>query len=282
MKTWVLDHMGSFSLGSKLTWWELTDSNELNDAATLFKAGYAANQGCELLGLFGLAVQLAITVVCAIALVAVWFMETPRRPFLSWAFDVSKQVVGAAYGKLWNIAQSIIFAQLLRGSSAYQDQCVWYLMMLVADCFFLTFLCWYACNYCRPILLGRYYIDIGDYDGPAAGGSRHSARLSGKGDLEASMDVHSSFAVQARAYCVQLAIWIGIITACRLVLSVALFFLQHQLYGFYAGVFEALNLNSPEEKLLFSVLIFPAFSDTFQIVVQDRFLKKQKSPEEAL
>lgn len=228
--------------------------------------------GCDLIGPLGIAVQVAITVVCAVALVAVWGMESPRRPFVSWLFDISKQVVGAAYGKLWNIAQSILFVKFLADASAYNDQCVWYLMSISTDCLFLTFLCWGANSTMRPILLRRCNVDIGDYDASVVEDKDTCATSHCQ---ESSLPSESHAHNQIRAYLVQLGIWLMIISACRLLLSCMLFFMQHQLYEFYASVFRVLGLVTANQKLIFAVLVFPAAADTFQIVVQDRFLKKQ-------
>lgn len=220
---------------------------------------------CDLLGWVGIAVQVAITMVCAVAFVVVWRLESPRRPFATWAFDVSKQVVGSAYGKLYNIAQAITFAELLRHGADQQDQCVWYLMGIMVDCFVTTFLCWGANSLARPVLLRHYGVDIGDYEGH---GSKAESGTGGGAAPSASA------AAEVHMYLVQLTIWLLIITAVRLVVSVGLFFTQRAGYAFCAGIFEALGLHDPTSRLIFAVLVFPALADTFQIVVQDGFLKK--------
>jgi len=243
-----------------------------------------AKDDCNLLGRVGIAVQVAITVVCAIVFLCVWFCETPRRPFLTWLFDISKQVVGAAYGKLYNIAQSVVFASLLSVGSGHQDQCVWYLMSITMDCFFLTFLLWGANDFMRPILLERCGIDIGDYDEPLEStlesADVEESTLSAR-DLPCKQTSIASIMVpetgQVRMWLMQMGIWIAIITVVRLCLSVLLFFIQHQVYEFHEGIFYLLGLESQTIKLVFAVLIYPVFADTFQIVVQDHFLKKQQT-----
>lgn len=233
-----------------------------------------ANDDCNLLGRVGIAVQVAITVVCAIVFLCVWFFETPRRPFLIWLFDISKQVVGAAYGKLYNIAQSIVFASLLHGAHGHQDQCVWYLMSITMDCFFLTFLLWGANNFMRPILVEHCGIDIGDYDEPLE-------QTPTNADVEqlSPRSKEARWGGQVRMWLMQMGIWIAIITVVRLCLSALLFFIQHQVYEFHAGIFDMLGLESRTSKLVFAVLIYPIFADTFQIIVQDHFLKKQVDDE---
>lgn len=230
---------------------------------------------CELLGWVGIAVQVAITVVCAIAYIAVWLMESPRRNFMTWIFDISKQVAGSAFGKLYNIAQAIIFAELLRLSSDQQDQCVWYLMGIFIDCFVTTFLCWGANTLARPVLLRRYGIDIGDY-GEEAGFQTECHMHSPGSETDDSIGTRAPKPISFKMYLQQLGIWLSIIMAVRLLVSVGLFFTQHEVYTFCEGIFQFFGVEDPTWRLIFAVLIFPALADTFQIVVQDNFLKKHK------
>lgn len=241
--------------------------------------------GCNLLGPLGLFVQIAITGVCAAAMLAVWFMEVPRRPFTTWAFDVSKQVIGAAYGKVYNILQAEVFAHFLLRSPEQQDQCVWYLMGIATDCMLTTFLCWGANDALRPILLARCGIDIGDYDGevPIIITPTRRTRLSGgsssycHGLLQTGCPAMAPGpAGRVRQWILQLGIWLVLLTTVRLVVSSWLFTFQAQLYAFYAGIFQVLHLKGAASKTIFSVLVFPAFGDTLQILIQDRFLRKRQ------
>lgn len=229
-----------------------------------------SGSGCNLLGPHGIALQVAITVVCAAAFIAVWFMEPDRRPFLTWVFDISKQVVGAAYGKMWNIAQSIIFAKLLLMDPKQQDQCIWYFMSISVDCLFLTMLLWPLCNYCRPILLERYNVDIGAYNEPIGADCEGAFASKEKGNLEPC----ELSRAEVQAWVFQLGIWLGLITTVRLFISIVLFFVQHEFYTLCDGLLTSLGLERPAERLTFVVLVFPMFADVFQIVVQDHFLKK--------
>lgn len=252
-----------------------------------------ADESCSLLGPLGLAVQAGITAVCAAAMLSVWWLEKPRRSFATWAFDISKQVVGAAYGKCYNLAQAELFARLLHVDPNHDDQCVWYLMGIATDCLVTTFLCWGANSLMRPILAERFDIDIGDYDGevrvlPAE--TTIDSRLDSKGsdyrrlpDVGGLLRTGNVFAVPGtlRPWLVQVCIWLGIITAVRLFVTSGLFFTQAFQYNLYAGVFTMLNLNCASLKVVFAVLIFPAAGDTLQIIVQDHFLKKPKKNESA-
>mmetsp|Transcript_48915 Transcript_48915/g.105353 ORF Transcript_48915/g.105353 Transcript_48915/m.105353 type:complete len:395 (-) Transcript_48915:113-1297(-) len=255
----------------------LADNPQLSDGS----------HDCQLLGPLGVAVQVAITAVCAAAMLAVWLAESPRRPFITWALDVSKQVVGAAYGKCYNILQAEIFARALQVNAAHKDQCVWYLMGIATDCLVTTFLCWGANVLMRPILATRFGIDIGEYDGevpviPTPSLRRGSSGLSlqiappsrSQSCCYVKLEEPQWFGGRIRTWLQQLGIWLLIITAVRLPVSLSLFLLQDFLYSFYASVFDLLNLHTATAKTIFAVLLFPAVGDTLQIMIQDRFLKK--------
>mmetsp|Transcript_72352 Transcript_72352/g.183040 ORF Transcript_72352/g.183040 Transcript_72352/m.183040 type:complete len:297 (-) Transcript_72352:14-904(-) len=257
-------------------------------AAALATPQESVQLGCELLGALGLAVQVAITGICAAVLFGVWLAETPRRPFVTWALDVSKQVVGAAYGKCYNILQAEVFAKALHLASGREDQCVWYLMGITTDCLVTTFLCWGANSLARPILARRWGIDIGDYDGevPVLPTPTARKKLSGSSVCSTESSRSCGYIELAEPLCVpdrlrtwmtQLGIWLLIITAVRLLVSLGLFLSKDWLYIFYANVFNVLRLHTSTAKTIFAVLVFPAFGDTFQILIQDRFLKKPDS-----
>merc|ERR1712194_255729 len=171
------------------------------------------------------------------------------------------------------------------GRNGRDDQCVWYLEGIVTDCFLTTFLCWGAMKVTRPVLLERCGVDVGNYDGeheepvPTAvghDGAGKSMELAGESAHAPVLNV-ATF----RTWFVQVAVWIGIITAVRLVITTYLFLTQNLMYKVFAGVFSILNLHSELQKMIFAVLVFPAFGDTFQIVVQDFFLKRPSSSEPA-
>jgi len=226
---------------------------------------------CNLLGPLGIAVQLAITVVCAVALIAVWLKETPRRAFLTWAFDISKQVVGSVHGKCWNIMQAKLLVH--SGSIDRADECVWYLMGNTTECFATTFLCWGANSFIRPILSSRCGIDIGSYE------SEQSSTTSAGETTENSRSPTPCVQGKVQMWLTQCGIWVLIITVVRMFVTFCLFESQNVLYDFFAGIFNLFHLESGSAKTIFAVLLWPAFSDVFQIVVQDRFLKYRAASE---
>eukprot|EP00931_Biecheleriopsis_adriatica_P112932 TRINITY_DN87804_c0_g1_i1.p1 TRINITY_DN87804_c0_g1~~TRINITY_DN87804_c0_g1_i1.p1 ORF type:complete len:253 (+),score=35.12 TRINITY_DN87804_c0_g1_i1:31-759(+) len=214
---------------------------------------------CELFGIFGILVQVLIGAWCLLTLLVLWRMETPRRPFMTWLGDMSKQMVGAGYGHFLNIFVALLFGEELE-SAASNNQCVWYLVGFLSDIFFCTFLCWVVTKAMRPVIKERCGIDIGDYD-----------------SNDNVDDGRQSIAPWVM-WCLQTGIWLGIMTAVKAVVSLGVYLAQGPLYGSLASAFHVVGLcHHQRAQLLVSVVFVPIIGDAFQFAVQDSFLKNTEA-----
>jgi hypothetical protein len=85
--------------------------------------------GCQLLGgTFAVLVQVALAVSAICTLLYKRMTERPRRPWLIWFFDASKQAFAGMLQHLVNISFGILFA-----SSGAASQCAWYLTNFVVS-----------------------------------------------------------------------------------------------------------------------------------------------------
>jgi len=217
-------------------------------------------------------VQVGIFTWCSIVMICCWLMERPRRAFLTWMLDGSKQVAAAIYGKFYNILQTVYFTAYLVQPQEMEDPCVFYLMLIITDCFFTTFLCWGANSLMRPILLRNFGIDIGDYGDDQA---KEQAPTPRTGGCEPPLNWQG----KVKSYLEQLATWIAIVAVVRFIVSLILLACHQPFYELVEAMFMHMELKDPSLRLIFSVLIFPAVADAFQICVQDYFLKKGAEPE---
>ncbi|KAK1732460.1 STIMATE family protein [Skeletonema marinoi] len=72
----------------------------------------------------------------AFALASLWVkrqQEKPRRKFLTWFLDVSKQAFGACYAHVLNMIISAIIAENAMGGDTLDDECAWYAINYVID-----------------------------------------------------------------------------------------------------------------------------------------------------
>eukprot|EP00930_Biecheleria_cincta_P028719 TRINITY_DN20028_c0_g1_i1.p1 TRINITY_DN20028_c0_g1~~TRINITY_DN20028_c0_g1_i1.p1 ORF type:complete len:252 (-),score=38.73 TRINITY_DN20028_c0_g1_i1:61-789(-) len=210
---------------------------------------------CELFGVFGILVQCLIGVWCVATLLVMWWLETPRRSLLAWLGDMSKQMVGAGYGHFMNVGVAILFGEALTTAAA-NNQCVWYLVGFLSDIFFSTFLCWLLTTALRPVFRRNCGIDIGEY--------KDDANLA---DGQASMSPWLMWSLQT-------AIWLGILTVVKAVVSLGVYLAQEPLYSGLASLFRQVNLcHHQRAQLVVSVVLVPIVGDAFQFAVQDSFLK---------
>mmetsp|Transcript_15838 Transcript_15838/g.43972 ORF Transcript_15838/g.43972 Transcript_15838/m.43972 type:complete len:270 (-) Transcript_15838:237-1046(-) len=228
---------------------------------------------CQLFGRFGIFVQLLIGAWCLLTLVVLWRCEAAdkRRPFLTWLGDMSKQLVGAAWGHFMNVFLALFVGNELEGGSTLNNQCVWYLMGFLSDILVVTFLCWWATSAARPLIRRKCGIDIGDYD--------QSDLHSPSPDGVAVVKGVPPWAM----WCIQTGIWLAIMTAVKVVVSVAMFSAQSHLYRWLAMAFQYGGLcHHARAQLITSVIIVPVIGDAFQLAVQDGFLKRPDVEVEAM
>ncbi|KAJ1666992.1 hypothetical protein EV178_001712 [Coemansia sp. RSA 1646] len=90
---------------------------------------------CKLVGAFSLFVQILVGTLGFSTLIIKRYFEQPRRTWLVWSFDVSKQMIS---GALMHMANLLVSA--LRGSHQEADAadatnpCSWYVLNLTLDC----------------------------------------------------------------------------------------------------------------------------------------------------
>ena len=117
---------------------------------------------CRLVGgAFAVLVQVLLCVVAFVALFFKWVRETarsealsrrgsrrgsrlpgggrPGRSFREWSFDVSKQGFSAVVSHAFNVFLAVVLAhtkiKMRAGPAVHPDQCAWYLINYIADCF---------------------------------------------------------------------------------------------------------------------------------------------------
>ncbi|CCG82745.1 Predicted protein [Taphrina deformans PYCC 5710] len=86
---------------------------------------------CELLGPFAILVQSSLGALAILSLFYKRQIESPRRPFIIWFFDVSKQLFGAVMVHFLNIAMSTD-----PDVSVFQSRtspCTWYFLNVLLD-----------------------------------------------------------------------------------------------------------------------------------------------------
>jgi hypothetical protein len=86
---------------------------------------------CNLVDGYALLVQFAVGCVAISTLLLKRFLEWPRRPWLVWFFDASKQAIASSTMHLTNVLAAYLSER--RAGDEGPDQCVWYLTSILID-----------------------------------------------------------------------------------------------------------------------------------------------------
>jgi hypothetical protein len=113
---------------------------------------------CEFFGLLGIFHQFVLGLLILGLLILKRFFEKPRRPWVIWFFDVSKQIISSVV--LYSI--NIIFSYLLSTKKGNSDLCTIYFMNLFLGCivgYYITSLYIHLFFYLRKIYKFNLYIN---------------------------------------------------------------------------------------------------------------------------
>ncbi|ORX63209.1 hypothetical protein DM01DRAFT_1298252 [Hesseltinella vesiculosa] len=124
-------------------------------------------QQCQLLDSFGIAVQLCLAGIAFSTLLLKRQREQPQRPFRTWGFDVSKQVVGGFVIHSLNLLLSYLSGRSVPEKEV-TNACVWYWLHIFVDTTLGTALLWLFLENGQRLLrqLGHSGFQTGVYGTP--------------------------------------------------------------------------------------------------------------------
>ncbi|KAJ2376120.1 hypothetical protein IW150_002169 [Coemansia sp. RSA 2607] len=89
---------------------------------------------CRLVGPFSIFVQVLVGTLGFSTLIIKRHFERPRRPWLVWGFDVSKQMIGGSLMHMCNLLVSALIGAEHAGDEDATNPCSWYVLNLTIDC----------------------------------------------------------------------------------------------------------------------------------------------------
>jgi len=209
---------------------------------------------CHLIqGTFAIVMQCLLGVIAMSSLVIKRFTEKPRRSWLVWSFDVSKQGMGALFIHIWNMSFAVVLGNAMSGESGPSpgsDECALYAMNLTLDIFVGTF--WlYVLVQVQTKLANRFEWEnlkrFGDYGEPP----------------------------NITIYLDQLWSYFFVILAMKVIMSSFILSWRKHLNSFYSGIFAPLQEN-PHLELIIVMIILPGCLNAFAYWIIDNFLKKSE------
>ena len=193
-----------------------------------------------------------------IALVALWIKrmhEVPRREFLTWFLDVSKQAFGACYGHVLNMLISAVIADNVRGSQTLNDACAWYAINYVIDTTLGLAITIFFLNALERVANERNWTSLKD-----------SGVYVGREGM-----IH---------WIHQMVAWIIILTMVKLIVCLFMWFFSAPLAYIGGILFEPLQSNIRFE-LLFVMIFFPGLLNVIYFWITDSYLKSNKHSTDA-
>lgn len=189
----------------------------------------------------------------AFALASLWIkrmQEKPRRKFLTWFLDVSKQAFGACYAHVLNMIIAAFIAGNVLGGATLDDECAWYAINYVIDTTLglvitIIFLDWLErlANYFNWTALKNSGVYVGRE------GLCH--------------------------WVWQMLAWIVILSLCKVVICVFMWLFSTPLAYVGAILFAPLQSNIRFE-LLFVMIFFPGVLNIVYFWITDSYLKAGK------
>lgn len=203
---------------------------------------------CHLVsGFFALGVQALLAFLCVATLVIKRYQETPRRDWIIWFLDTSKQGVSSSMGHMSNIVLSIIIAKSVKDQNS--DECQWYCTAYISDCVFGT-----CFNFILLMLFERFIAAVSPFHA-------EYFKFGVYGDPPSIL-----------RWLPQVAIWVIIVLVSKcLVLSVLFAFIR-PLDVLGKAIFSQFR-DYPKIELLTVMIIIPMILNSIQFWVTDTFLK---------
>eukprot|EP00956_Cyclotella_meneghiniana_P009146 scaffold12533_cov65-Cyclotella_meneghiniana.AAC.13 len=187
-----------------------------------------------------------------IALIALWIKrmnETPRREFVTWFLDVSKQAFGACYAHVLNMIISALIADNV-GSSMLNDQCAWYAINYVIDTTLGLVITIFLLNALEKVANQRNWTSLKD-----------SGVYIGREGM-----IH---------WIMQMLAWVVILTIVKILVCIFMWITATPLAYIGQILFEPLQSNIRFE-LLFVMIFFPGILNIIYFWITDSYLKSNK------
>ena len=222
---------------------------------------------CTLVGFFGVAVQLGLVLVCLLAMLFKRHIERPKRRFLIFTLDLSKQALALFLVHALNVAIST--------TSPYE--CSSYLFVSTFDTIFgllLNYLLLKLANRCFD-KLGMSYLLSGNYFSEESEEGVDTCTTPCTADIrtfQQGKDKRGKIKVSYRIWAMQVGVWMMIVIISKGILYIA----EMKLYFFVEYIHSAMGWMNTNFKIVLVLVIVPAVLNAVFVWIQDSLLKKRQ------
>lgn len=201
---------------------------------------------CQLIGgTFANFMQFSLGVICIAILIYKRQTEVPKRDWLIWFLDVTKQALGSFIGHFVGIFASVIIAKNIHGA----DECLWYFITHVATSTFGTAVKLFLVHLVDLMVLNfkieSKYFNFGVYGNPP------------------SLSIFGF----------QLSVWLLIVIVSKVVTYFLLAQMLEPLDQSMSALFKVFD-GHPDIELVVVMIIVPTIMNAATFWITDNFLKK--------
>lgn len=219
---------------------------------------------CEILGTFGVFVQVWLGLLSFAALLIKRVIENPKRPVVVWLLDTSKQAFSSVLAHCINLILAVLLSKA--GTSDNWD---WYFINITVDVLLGVFLCFFILKGIEKVAI-RYQINVLNTGNYVNIDYEKEFLIDFEPTKQTEIDD-----IDYRIWWVQIVIW-GMIV---IVVKITLFFFQllfASVLEIASSVFIGWLRIYPNVKLVLIMVIVPFLLNTFQFWIQDNILKAKK------
>ncbi|CAI2377316.1 unnamed protein product [Moneuplotes crassus] len=219
---------------------------------------------CHILGFGGLIVQGILGLISLSALLVKRYFEKPKRPWVVWIFDNSKQVFGAFLQHCLNMMLAILLSHTNEA-----DNCDWYFINFICDILIGVPLCYLGLKMVENIGL-KYHIE-------ELNTGVYIKELHYSPDIE-FLDpaiLAKKHEVDYKIWIIQIAVWGLIVASMKVLLFCILQIFAVPLEIAVKVCLGWLNIY-PNIKLVLIMMVVPLVCNALQFWIQDGILKAKK------
>ncbi|KAJ1639965.1 vacuolar membrane protein-domain-containing protein [Pavlovales sp. CCMP2436] len=212
---------------------------------------------CSLLDAWGIAVQGLLGFGALSTLAYKRQLETPRRPYLIWLFDSSKQAISSGVGHLQNVALSeLVLVRLHLHTTT--SPCAWYVVNLVLDTTLGTCVSYYVLRTAEVILSMCA-------DWPLPSSCQQAL-------LEMASTGHYGTPPALSRWASQTLLWLFVVTVAKAIVAAVILAAALPLHSAGMRVLRPLE-PFPKFEVFVVLVVAPLVLNVIQLWAQDNFLQ---------
>lgn len=217
------------------------------------------------MGFIGIIVQILLGVISLSALLIKRYMENPKRPWIIWLLDTSKQVFSAFMAHFMNV----FAAMFLNLESQESDDCDWYFVNICSDVLIGTALCYLILKTIEIVAIHNqiFVLNTGMY-------VKEDYQIMNADEIDPTQRQKVN-KIDYSIWAIQILVWTFIVIIVKVLLGLIMKLIAPTLEFVTSVLIGWMNIY-PTLKLILIMMVIPMTLNAIQFWVQDNILMAQK------